>query len=112
MLNTAGCFCGTPGSIFVTSTINSAMRIGDKSSPKCRCFAKVCAQETDRKFTARLRHLIKHSINSPGDMGIALARKLRSHFGRNRDRGGHSFLFSAAVQDSDRLDATDVKRNY
>src|SRR4030095_13458834 len=45
-------------------------------------------------------------------MGIALARKLRSDFGCDRDRGGDSLLFSAAVQDSDRLDATDVKRNY
>src|SRR5437667_9512502 len=45
-------------------------------------------------------------------MGIALARKLRSDFGCDRDRGGNSLLFSAAVQNSDRLHATDVKRNY
>ena len=45
-------------------------------------------------------------------MGIALARKLRSDFGSDRHCGGDSLLFSAAVQNSDRLDATDVKRNY
>src|SRR5437762_12889112 len=45
-------------------------------------------------------------------MGIALARKLRSDFGCDRDRGGDSLLFSAAVQNPDRLNATDVKRNY
>src|SRR2546425_217567 len=41
-------------------------------------------------------------------MGIALARKLRSDFGCDRDRGGDSLLFSAAVQNSDRLNATDT----
>ena len=45
-------------------------------------------------------------------MGIALARKLRSDFGCDRDRGGDSLLFPAAVQNSHRLNATDVKRNY
>src|SRR4029077_20046844 len=45
-------------------------------------------------------------------MGIALARKLRSDFGRNRDRDRNSLLFSTAVQNSHRLNATDVERNY
>src|SRR4029453_7793888 len=47
-----------------------------------------------------------------GDVGIPLARKPRSDFGCDRDRSGDSLLFSAAVQNSDRLDAADVKRNY
>src|SRR5882762_388270 len=47
-----------------------------------------------------------------GDVGISLAGKLRSDFGRNRCRDRHSFLFFAAVQNSDRLNATDAKRNH
>src|SRR5215510_11302719 len=58
-----------------------------------------------------LRSRDRQNIHT-GHVGIALARKLRSDFGCDRDRGGDSLLFSSAIQNSDRLDATDVKRNY
>ena len=51
-----------------------------------------------RKFTAQRRHLIRRSTTYAGDVGMALARKLRSDFGRDRDCGWDSLLFSAAVQ--------------
>src|ERR1022692_4425278 len=47
-----------------------------------------------------------------GNSGIALAGKLRSHFGRNYRGRGDSCLFLAAVQDSNWLDAANVEWNH
>src|SRR2546430_7142025 len=47
-----------------------------------------------------------------GDLGVALAGKLRSDSGRDRRRGRNPLIFFAAVQDSYRLNSTGLKLNH
>jgi hypothetical protein len=49
---------------------------------------------------------------TPGDVGGALARERRGHSRGDHRRGGHSFVFPAAIQNPDRLDAADAQWHH